>query len=123
MEITWYGHSCFRFMERGVASIVADPYDKSIGLGEPKVPPSDIVTISHAAPGHDNVELVKKVTHILDRPGEYEIGGVFITGLATYNPDVAPEETRKNVVFLYDFDRARIAHLGDLDHVPSQSSR
>jgi len=121
MEITWYGHSCFRFMERGVASIVADPYDKSIGLGEPKVPASDIVTISHAAPGHDNVELVKKVTHILDRPGEYEIGGVFITGLATYNSDVDPEETRKNVVFLYDFDRARIAHLGDLDHVPSQS--
>lgn len=121
MEITWYGHSCFRFMERGVASIVADPYDKSIGLGEPKVPASDIVTISHDARGHNNVELVKKVTHVLDRPGEYEIGGVFITGLATYNPEVEPDETRQNIVFLYDFDRARIAHLGDLDHVPSQS--
>jgi L-ascorbate metabolism protein UlaG (beta-lactamase superfamily) len=121
MEITWYGHSCFRFMERGIASIVADPYDKSIGLGEPKVPASDIVTISHEARGHNNVELVKKVMHVLDRPGEYEIGGVFITGLATYNTEVEPDETRKNVVFLYDFDRARIAHLGDLDHVPSQS--
>jgi L-ascorbate metabolism protein UlaG (beta-lactamase superfamily) len=121
MEITWYGHSCFRFMERGVASIVADPFHTSLGLGEPKVPASDIVTISHHAPGHDNHELVKKVTHILDRPGEYEIGGVFLNGIATYNPHVAPEDTRQNIVFVYDFDRAKIAHLGDLDHVPSQA--
>lgn len=121
MEITWYGHSCFRFMERGVASVVADPFAASLGLGEPKVPASDIVTISHHAPGHDNYELVKKVTHVLDRPGEYEIGGVFISGVATYNMRVEPDQTRQNIVFVYDFDRARIAHLGDLDHVPSQS--
>lgn len=121
MEITWYGHSCFRFIERGVASIVADPFDTSIGLGEPKIPSSDIVTVSHEAPGHSHVELIKKVDHVLDRPGEYEIGGVFITGIATYNPHTVPEDTRRNIVFVYDFDRAKIAHLGDLDHVPTQS--
>ena len=32
MEITWYGHSCFRLTERSMATVVTDPYDnKSIG--------------------------------------------------------------------------------------------
>ena len=32
MEITWYGHSCFRLTERNYATVVTDPFDnKSIG--------------------------------------------------------------------------------------------
>jgi L-ascorbate metabolism protein UlaG (beta-lactamase superfamily) len=32
MEITWYGHSCFRLTERSMASVSADPYDsKQVG--------------------------------------------------------------------------------------------
>jgi L-ascorbate metabolism protein UlaG (beta-lactamase superfamily) len=27
MEITWYGHSCFRLSERNMASVVTDPFD------------------------------------------------------------------------------------------------
>ena len=27
MEITWYGHSCFRFADRGMATVVTDPFD------------------------------------------------------------------------------------------------
>ncbi len=121
MEIAWYGHSCFRIIERGVASIVADPYDASIGYGELKLPPTDIVTVSHDAPGHNAHDLVKKVEHVLSRPGEYEIGGVFITGVEAYDITRDPAEIRRNVVFVYDFDSMTVAHLGDLDHVPGQS--
>ena len=32
MEIVWYGLSCFRLSERGLVSVVTDPYDPSIGL-------------------------------------------------------------------------------------------
>ncbi len=32
MEITWYGHACFRLTERGLATVVTDPFDsKEIG--------------------------------------------------------------------------------------------
>ena len=31
MEITWYGHSCFRLTERGMATVVTDPYDHRAG--------------------------------------------------------------------------------------------
>lgn len=120
MDITWYGLSCFRMMERGVASIVTDPYDNSIGLPEPNLR-ADIVTVSHDAPGHNALGAVKRYEHALTRPGEYEIGGVFITGVATYAPERPAEDVRLNVVFVFDFGNFTVAHLGDLDHVPSQS--
>lgn len=122
MEITWYGHSCFRLSERGLAKIVTDPFDSSIGYDSPKLE-ADIVTVSHAAPGHNNLEMVKGARPITG-PGEFEIGGVFITGIATHRPAdkrKAGESGKKNTLFLFDFDGLTIAHLGDLDHVPSQS--
>jgi L-ascorbate metabolism protein UlaG (beta-lactamase superfamily) len=122
MEITWYGHSCFRLTERGLATIVTDPYDNSIGYDTPRLK-ADIVTVSHEAPGHNNVELVKGARPITG-PGEYEIGGVFITGISTHRPadkKKKSENGTKNTLYLFDFDGLTVAHLGDLDHVPTQA--
>ncbi|HLV43585.1 MAG TPA: MBL fold metallo-hydrolase [Aggregatilineales bacterium] len=120
MDITWYGLSCFRMMERGVASIVTDPFNGNIGLAEPNLR-ADIVTVSHDAPGHNAVHVVKKAEYTLERPGEYEIGGVFITGVSTHNPNAPADKLRRNIVFVFDFGNYTVAHLGDLDHVPNQS--
>jgi L-ascorbate metabolism protein UlaG (beta-lactamase superfamily) len=119
MEITWYGHSCFRLAERGKASIITDPYGDHIGYDIPKLK-GDIVTISHDAPGHNNYGAVKSAPRILTNPGEYEIGGVFIIGAALHNLHADPPQ--RNVAFLFDFDGLKVAHLGDLNHVPPQST-
>jgi len=119
MEITWYGHSCFRIVERSVASIVTDPYDEQIGYSPLRLK-ADIITISHDAPGHNAVDGAKGAEHVLNRPGEYEIGGVFITGVAMF--DVATEHrSGPNVVYTFDFNGLMVCHLGDLDMVPNQS--
>jgi L-ascorbate metabolism protein UlaG (beta-lactamase superfamily) len=119
MEITWYGHSCFRMVERGVATIVTDPYYETIGYAPLKLK-ADIVTVSHDAPGHAahaNVEY----GHLLYTPGEFEIGGVFIMGLATY--DVTKGDTaRRNIIYTYAYNGLMVCHLGDLDFVPDQST-
>src|SRR6266508_4399786 len=74
MEITWYGHSCFRLTERNYATVVTDPFDsKSIGYDSLKLR-SDIVTVSHDAPGHNNVNAVKGTSNVIDIAGEFEIG-------------------------------------------------
>ena len=85
MELTWYGHSCFRMVERGLAAVVTDPYDDSIGYPALKLK-ADIVTVSHEAPGHNYVDAVKGERQVITGPGEYEIGGVFVTGLAAARP-------------------------------------
>ena len=120
MEITWYGHSCFRLTQRGQASIVTDPYDSSVGLPAPRLK-ADIVTVSHDTPGHNNTKGVKSVAHILDGPGEYEIGGIFITAVATFEPNKKKSDVRRNVVYVFEFNNLTVCHLGHLDHIPSQS--
>jgi L-ascorbate metabolism protein UlaG (beta-lactamase superfamily) len=122
MEITWYGHSCFRLTERNFATVVTDPFDnKAIGYETLKLK-SDIVTVSHAAPGHNNVEAVKGISHVIDGAGEFEIGGVFITGVQTDGgKKKSKEKGSSNTVYVFDYDGITVAHLGDLKQVPTQS--
>lgn len=119
MDITWYGHSCFRITERSQVTVVTDPFADKIGLEAPKLK-GDIVTISHDEPGHNNLDAVKGYAHVLSGPGEYEIGGVFVMGVSM--PDIQPDFARQNVAYLFEYDKLTVLHLGDLAHVPDQST-
>src|SRR5512139_85643 len=122
MEITWYGHACFRLKDRNI-TIVTDPYDKTLGLPLPR-PKADIVTISHPVPHHDYTAGVKGEFKIIDSPGEYEIGGVFITGIHMGVPQKKGDNatpTVQNNIFVFYMDDLVICHLGDLNQVPTQS--
>jgi L-ascorbate metabolism protein UlaG (beta-lactamase superfamily) len=121
MEITWYGHSCFRLTERSLASVVTDPFDHRVAGYEPLKLKAEIVTVSHDAPGHNFVGAVKGKEHIITGPGEYEIGGVFITGVQTNGHGKRSPEEPRNTLYVFDFDGVTIAHLGDLRRVPSQT--
>ncbi len=127
MEITWYGHSCFRLTERNYATVVTDPFDnKSVGYDAIKLR-SDIVTVSHDAPGHNNADAVKGTSHVIEGAGEFEIGGVFITGVETDGSGAGKKKGKekdkavRNTVFVFDYDGITVAHLGDLQEVPTQS--
>jgi L-ascorbate metabolism protein UlaG (beta-lactamase superfamily) len=119
MDITWYGHACFRMSERGV-TVVADPPGDDLGYDRPRIR-ADVVTFSHDHPGHNNQFGFRGGPKFFDGPGEYEVKGVFITGIATHHDARAGSVRGRNTVFLFDFDGLTICHLGDLGHVPSQS--
>jgi len=121
MEISWYGHSCFRLIERGLATIVTDPFNHEIVGYEPLKLKADIVTISHHAPGHDYVQAVKDTSHIIDGPGEFEIGGVFITGIQTDGQNKKAADKPRNTLYVFDYTGITVAHLGDLRSVPTQA--
>ncbi|OGO34022.1 MAG: hypothetical protein A2W35_13955 [Chloroflexi bacterium RBG_16_57_11] len=121
MEITWFGLSCFRLTERGMASVVTDPYDHRITGFEPLKLKADIVTISHDAPGHNNAAGVKGKSHVITGPGEFEIGGVFITGVQTNGVSKRTPDEPRNTLYTFDFNGLTVAHLGDLSRVPSQA--
>jgi L-ascorbate metabolism protein UlaG (beta-lactamase superfamily) len=125
MEIVWYGLSCFRLMERGMASVAIDPFDDSVGYGALRLK-ADIVCVSHDSPGHNCVDAVKGEKRVITGPGEFEIGGVFITGVSTrHAPDTSGKKKKteskdSNTLYLIDFNGLTVAHLGDLDYVPTQ---
>jgi L-ascorbate metabolism protein UlaG (beta-lactamase superfamily) len=120
MEIVWYGHSCFRLTERNMATVVTDPYDHNAAGYEPLKLKADIVTISHEAPGHNYIATIKGKTRLITGPGEYEIGGVFITGVQTNGHNKRTDEEPRNTLYVFDYDGITVAHLGDLRRVPTQ---
>ncbi len=121
MEITWYGHSCFRLTERNYATVVTDPFNhKTAGYDALKLK-AEIVTISHDAPGHNNSDAVKGVSHVLTGAGEFEIGGVFITAVQTDVGGKKSKDKTRNTLYVFDYDGITVAHLGDLQTVPTQS--
>lgn len=120
MDIVWHGLSCFRLVERGLASIVTDPYGSKSGLRELNLR-ADIITVSHDSPAHNHIKAVKGSRKIISGPGEYEIGGVFITGLPMRDKKVKENGPKLNTLYVFDFNGLTIAHLGDLSYVPSQA--
>lgn len=121
MEINWYGHSCFRLSERGMASVVTDPYDSKVAGYEPLKLKADIVTVSHDSPGHNYIQAVKGEPRVITGAGEYEIGDVFITGIQTDGGSKKSVNGLRNTLYVFDYYGLTIAHMGDVGYVPTQA--
>lgn len=126
MKIKYIGHSSFLIKGNTKTNhsltIVTDPYDpKSTGFPYPKQE-TDIVTSSHEGHGdHDYYDGIKpsgenETPFIINTPGEYEIKGLRIYGLKSFHDDVEGTKRGQNTIYIFDFEEARIAHLGDLGH-------
>ena len=114
MDISWLGHSCFR-IRGGQATVITDPYPPSLGYSLGK-PTAHIVTVSHQHPGHSYVRGIDGEPKLITRPGEYEISGVLIIGIATYHDEEGGKQRGRNTIYLMEVDEVSICHLGDLGH-------
>ncbi len=113
MDVTWLGHGCFRLRGRGAVA-VTDPYPPTLGLKLPKLE-ADLVTVSHGHQNHSHVAAVKD-GRVLDTPGEYEVGGITVSGFPTFHDSRQGAERGRNTVFVIEIDDVRVCHLGDLGH-------
>lgn len=107
MNITYYGHSCFKIQGKDV-SLITDPFSKETGL-KPPATSADIVTISHESPSHNNRLAIKGEPFVVDGAGEYEIKKVVIKGVES-----ASSDGDENTIYVINFEDIRICHLGDL---------
>lgn len=116
-DIQYLGHSCFRLRGRdGV--VITDPYDRSVGLDIGR-PSANVVTVSHDHQDHTNVDAVKPTrekTFTINGPGEYEVGGILISGVRTYHDKKHGAELGRNTVYVIHIDDVVFCHLGDLGH-------
>lgn len=131
MEITWYGKSCFRLTERSLLTVVTDPFaSKDLKLK------ADVITVSADTAEHNNVNAVvgaqRGDVRVIRSPGEYEMGGVFVTGVAMKSEKKAKDGDKdkkvegsaiptRSVVYSFNYEGINIAHLGNLSFVPNQS--
>jgi L-ascorbate metabolism protein UlaG (beta-lactamase superfamily) len=121
-DIQFLGHACFRLRGRD-GIVLTDPYDRSIGLDIGK-PTAHIVTISHNHPDHANAAAVRPMRErvfTIEGPGEYEVGGIMISGVRTFHDKQKGEELGRNIVYVIHMDDVVFCHLGDLGHELSTS--
>jgi L-ascorbate metabolism protein UlaG (beta-lactamase superfamily) len=115
VEISWLGHSCFR-LRGSHATVITDPYSPDLGYSLGK-PTARIVTVSHQHPGHSYCRGIGGQPRVINGPGEYEISGVLILGIATFHDGEGGKKRGKNTVYLMEIDEISVCHLGDLGHV------
>ena len=123
MEMIWHGLGCFRLSERGYPSVVTEPFDaREVGLSLPRAR-ADIVTSSTLIddPSDQRWPGLRGVTRTVAAPGEYEIGGVFITGVPSSRGRKRGEGAGENIIYTVNFDGVVVCHLGKLGRPPSQA--
>lgn len=122
MELTWYGLGCFLLTERGVPSVVMDPFDPDeagLALGHLQ---AELVTTSRLADDPRALvwPQVRGVSRTIASPGEYEIGGVFVTGVSCPPAPNADAAAKENVVYTVGYGGVVVCHLGELSRTPTQ---
>jgi L-ascorbate metabolism protein UlaG (beta-lactamase superfamily) len=115
MDINWLGHSCFR-LKGSHATVITDPYSPDLGYSLGKTT-ARIVTVSHQHAGHSYIQGIGGQPKVVSRPGEYEIGGVLVIGIATFHDGEGGKKMGKNTAYLMEIDEISVCHLGDLGHV------
>ena len=120
MDIAWFGASCFR-IKHGSATIFLDPYRlgqryrnlkisaHAISLsGSPTLEGAELRTIE----GLDADGKPGPSPYCIDRPGEYEVGGIFVDAwpAAPITPDGGPG----TLILRLSSGGSSVVHLGQL---------
>src|SRR3989344_1024892 len=115
MDIIYLGHSCFLLNYKQV-KLVTDPFGEAVGFKQRQAA-ADIVTISHNHRDHSDLSRIKGGgPRVINGPGEYEVSGVSIIGVAAWHDDKNGENRGKNTIYVIDMGDVRLCHLGDLGH-------
>ena len=118
MDIYWLGQACVRIKGKN-ATVLIDPYDpEMVGFKLPKDLSVDVVLTTHAHADHNFTSSVTAINGgspmVFSEPGEYEVGGVVITGVSSFHDNTNGSERGANIIFQLMFDGLNIVHLGDL---------
>ena len=119
MKIRYFGHSCFALQFANGTTIITDPFDETTGY--PLCTAScTAAALSHDHFDHNHVQSLTGDFITLDKAGTYEIGGVRIEAIESFHDDKEGSLRGKNLLFKFEGDGFKIAHLGDLGHMPNE---
>jgi len=95
--------------------VVTDPYPPALGLKLSRMD-AEVVTISHDHDNHSYTQVVRDGAYEIRGPGEYEVAGVSVIGVPTYDDADKGAKHGRNTVYLIEIDEVSVCHLGDLGH-------
>lgn len=110
MVLTYHGKGCVK-ASLGDRVFAWNPPSRDSDIKLPKAG-ADVALVSVDLPDYNGVEQVshgERVPFVITGPGEYEVDGTFIQGIATRGPDEI-----LNTVYVLELDGIRLCHLGAL---------
>jgi L-ascorbate metabolism protein UlaG (beta-lactamase superfamily) len=119
MEITWFGHACFKLLSSSGLSIITDPFDETVGYDIPNEQ-ADIVTVSHQHFDHNYVQGVQGTPEVISKVGNFYVKDIPIKGVKSYHDDKGGSKRGINIIYVVEIDGIKVCHLGDLGHILAQ---
>ena len=119
MEIAWYGSSCFRLRDRNTIAL-ADPYRPDPKFQNLQIK-TDLISVSQPSRElRSIVANVRKSPYVINRPGEYEVGGIFVNAVWSGPDNDQPDGAAPSLICTFAVDGVSICHLGQLAAPPSK---
>jgi len=111
MEIRWLGRSSFE-LRTAVGMVVFDPFRGAIGPGY-AFDANTVVAVSSPRLDRSGLAAFPASARVLDGPGEYEVSGLGVRGVATPLED--PDEPQFiNTVYVIEAEGLNACHVGSL---------
>lgn len=120
MKLKYYGHACFALAYEGGPTIVTDPFDEGVTYA-PCDAACDAALVSHDHFDHNHVQSLRGDFQVIREAGEYSVGGVRISAMPCFHDDRQGALRGSNLLFRLEGEGMRIAHLGDLGHMPDEA--
>ncbi len=107
MVITYYGLSCFK-IQSGDTTLVFDFPSKKSEIKAPRFHADIIIQSSDY-----DAEKVSEDSFLIDRPGEYEVKGVYIRGMKSYHDSSFGKKYGLNTIYVLRLENINLCFLGD----------
>lgn len=115
MQIYWHGYSSIRIDAKTGdtdVTLLTDPFESEASVRFPRTIAPDILVLSHQDRKRFNLEGAQGTPFTISDPGEYEVKGLFVTGIQ--DPAVDTGEATRPVIYRFIVEGMSIAFLGQL---------
>lgn len=120
MKLIWHGHSCFEMDYANGQRVIADPFDESVGYPVCKAE-ADVVTNSHAHADHNAFATLGGDFTRINQSGRFVFAELSVTGIKSFHDDEGGAKRGPNLIYIYEAEGLKVAHLGDLGHMPDDA--
>lgn len=119
MILKYMGHAFFTITLETGKVIACDPYGDFYDYPKRSIK-ADYCLVSHHHHDHDGVEqCLQPGAQVIDAAGVHKLGdGVTVKSVATWHDDKQGALRGANLIHIIEAEGLRIAHAGDLGHIP-----
>ena len=119
IDITWFGHSMWKFDFNNV-SVIIDPYT-DIGYPLRKIDKADIVISTHNHFDHNNFSLITTYNQKISEQGHFSYENLEIDAIQVWHDKKLGSLRGKNLLIKIKQKGLSLLHCGDLGHIPDES--